>query len=192
MKKLTAKMVRAFSTMKKKSVLAFDELQTLNKAVDDCYNDCYKAIVDSFQKIAKFYYREAGGEETVITALMIEQFLAKDYDPVTKYLFAAEFDRKRARCYEALSITENTSEADKALRLLHAQVKQWADNVTDVFNIKGYEDGGIKEVRWKTEEDARVCAECGERNDKIYPIKKVPPKPHINCRCYLLPVIHKP
>ena len=185
---LTKKMVREFGKLKKKSVLAFDELNNLKSAVDECYKVCYNAIVGSFYQIARFYYHKAGGEETVITALMIEQFLEKDFDPVTKYLFASEYDRKRARCYEAISITENTAEVDKALRLLHAQVKQWGDNVTDAFTLKAFEDTGIQKVKWKTEEDARVCAECGERDNKIYLIKKVPPKPHPNCRCYLLPV----
>ena len=188
MKRLTTLLVREFGKLKKKSVLAFDDMNSLKRAVDECYKDCYRAIVNSFVSIARFYFKAGGGEDTVITALMIEQFLSKELDPVTKYIFKAESDRKRARAFEAIAVSRDAKEVDKALKLYHAQVKQWADEITDEFTLRGYEEKGITRVRWKTEEDSRVCHECAERDNKIYPIRKIPPKPHINCRCYLLPL----
>ena len=185
--KLTTVMVREFSKLKKKSVLAFDNLNQLKNAVDDCYENCYSAIVNSYTRIARFYYK-AGGGDTVITALMIESFLSKDIDPVTKYIFKTETDRKRARTFEAVAVTRNAKEVDDALKVFHKQVKQFADEVTDEFTLRGYEDAGVEKVKWKTEEDSRVCRICGERNNEIYPIGEIPPKPHIGCRCYLLPV----
>lgn len=189
LKKLTTILVREFGKLKRKSILSFDNLNSLRKSVDDCYRKCYSAIVDSYTEIAKFYYKAGGGEETAITALMIEHFLSDNIDPVSKYIFKTETDRKRARTFEALAVSQNaTKDADEALKAFHKQVKQFADNVTDEFTLRAYNDSGVKKVRWKTEEDSRVCRICGERNNEIYPIKKVPPKPHIGCRCYLLPV----
>lgn len=188
MKGLTLRIVRRFSKLKKKTVLAFDNLNELKKEVDDCYAYCLKEIKNAYLDIAKYYYREAGGEDSVIDLMWIRHFLG-GFDPVTKYIFNTEADRKQARAFEAIAVTKSPAEVDKALRLFHAQVKQWADEVTDEATMEAYESQGIKKVRWITERDARVCSICGERDNKVYRIGNVPEKPHINCRCYLQPVI---
>lgn len=185
---LTKKMVRRFSKLKKKSVLHFDEVNDLQSDVTECYTACLKDIKSAYLDIARHYYKEADGEDSVIGLIWINHFLGR-FDPVTKYIFDTEADRKRARAFEAIAVTEDTAEVDKALRLFHAQVKQWGDEVTDAATLAAYESRGIKKVKWKTEEDSRVCKECGELNNKIFPIKSVPDKPHIGCRCYLLPVV---
>ena len=187
MKRLTQTMVRQFSSLKKKSVLGFDELNTLQADVDKCYSACMREIRQAYLEIARHYYRNADGEDSVIDLIWIKHFLG-GFDPVTKYIFDNEADRKRARAFEALAVTKSPAEVDTALRLFHAQVKQWADNVTDEAIMEAYQSQGIKRVRWKTEEDSRVCKECGERNNKVYPIASVPDKPHIGCRCYLVPL----
>lgn len=185
---LTLRMVRRFSKLKKKSVLAFDNLNELKKEVEDCYEYCLKEIDKAYLDIARYYYKEAGGEDSVIDLMWIHHFLG-GFDPVTKYIFKTEADRKEARAFEAVAVTKSPAEVDKALRLFHAQVKQWADEVTDASTMEAYKSQGISKVRWITERDARVCKVCGERDNEVYLIGKVPEKPHINCRCYLLPVI---
>lgn len=187
MKRLTRLMVRHFGRLKAKSVLDFDEVNDLKKDVDKCYRDCMKDIRQSYLEIARHYYRENDGDDSVIDLMWIKYFLG-GFDPVTKYIFDTETDRKRARAFEALASSKNVSEVDKALRLFHAQVKQWADEVTDEAIMDAYMANGIEKVKWKTEEDSRVCRECGERNNEVYAIDSVPDKPHINCRCYLLPI----
>ena len=187
MKVLTRRMVQAFSKLKKKSILAFDNMNALKKAVDDCYKECLESILVSYTRIAQHYCKEACGDDEIIDLIWIEHFLG-GLDPVTKYIFTTEADRTRARAFESIAVSRDVSEVDTALKLYHRQVKQWADNITDAATLEGYMEAGIKEVKWKTEEDARVCKECGERNDVVYPIKSVPDKPHPNCRCYLLPV----
>lgn len=187
MKSLTVRMVRKFNHLKTKSVLKFDEVNELRTDVDKCYKDCLREIRQAYLDIARYYYKKAGGSDSVIDLMWIKHFLG-GFDPVTKYIFDTEADRKRARAFESLAVSKDPSEVDKALRLFHNQVKQWADEVTDEATMEAYIAAGIKKVKWKTEEDARVCPECGERNNEIYPINSVPDKPHINCRCYLLPV----
>jgi len=186
MKKLANQMAERFSRLKKRSVLAFDELNTLNTEVNKCYKDCMTYITSAYLKIAKHYYKEAGGD-AILTAIFVDEFL-NEVDPITKYIFNTEYDRKRARAFESIAVTKNTKEVDAALKHVFQQVKQWGDNITDAATMAAFAQNKVSYVRWKTEEDSRVCAECGERNNKIYPIKSVPTKPHIGCRCYLVPV----
>lgn len=54
--------------------------------------------------------------------------------------------------------------------------------------ITAYRDAGVEEVMWITQRDGRVCEECITLNGLIFPIDRVPDKPHYNCRCYLEPV----
>ena len=187
MERLTRKMVRKFSRLKAKSVLKFDELNKLRDSVDECYESCMDDIREAYLDIARHYYKEADGEDSVISLIWIKHFLG-GLDPVTKYIFNDEADRKRARAFEAIAVSKDAKEVDKALRLFHAQVKQWGDEVTDKATLAAYKSRGIKKVKWKTEEDSRVCAECGELNNKIFVITSVPVKPHIGCRCRLIPL----
>ena len=188
MKVLTVRIVRYFRKLKTKSVLDFDEVSNLQADVNECYRGCMREIRQAYLDIARHYYKAADGEDdSVIDLMWIRHFLG-GFDPVTRYIFSTETDRKRARAFEALSGRKDPAEVDKAMKLFYNQVKQWADNVTDEATMEAYMSRGIKKVKWKTEEDARVCSECGERNGKIYPINSVPDKPHPRCRCHLLPI----
>ena len=188
MEPLTRKIVREFGKLKR-SVLAFDDINKLKNATNECYAACHTATIQTYVKIAKHYYKECGGTgDTVINILFIDLML-NEYDPVTKYIFATEWDRKRARAVESIIGGRNPKDVDTAMKYLHGQIRQWGDEVTDNAVLTAYADKGIKKVKWKTEEDSRVCKECGELNDKIFPIKSVPDKPHIGCRCRLLPLL---
>ena len=63
--------------------------------------------------------------------------------------------------------------------------QKFEDDVTFDTVVKAFEDDGVKEVRWITAEDDKRCKECKSRHGKIYPIHKIPPKPHRYCRCYV-------
>ena len=60
--------------------------------------------------------------------------------------------------------------------------------VVDRAMIDNFKEQGVKKVMWITTPDERACLECLAMDRKIYPIDKVPAKPHPNCRCRLLPV----
>lgn len=174
----------------RKTALAFDELYILQDAVNDCYSTILRECKKMYRDIANNAYKDVTGRDTMFTALWIEQFLL-GYDPVTKYVFAHEFDRKRARTFEALAASKSKDigkELKQAMYNLAVQTKQYAEEVTDTATLKGYVDAGIERVRWVTEADERVCHECASREGRTYAVDKVPVKPHIRCRCYLLPV----
>ena len=184
---LNKKLIRSFKKLKR-SILAFDEVNQIENNVNDCYKTCFREVRMRYLDIAKHAYKEAGGsDDTAIDIMWIDGFL-NEYDPVTKYVFTREFDRKRARAFESLVATKNPKEADVALRYLAGQVRQWGDETTDKATLQAYKDNGVKRVRWNTEKDSRVCAICGERNNEIYDIDKIPDKPHPGCRCWLTPV----
>lgn len=182
---LNKRFVKSFKPLK--SILKFDEINAISGKVDKCYSECYKETRARYRDIARHYYKTAGGDEDVIDWLWIDRFL-KSYDPVTKYVFKNETDRKRARTFEAIVAEGSTKSVDTSLRLWAGQVKQWADNVTDKATIDGFKSVGITKVKWNTEKDDRRCHTCYEREGKVYDIDKVPPKPHIGCRCWLTPV----
>lgn len=183
---LNKRFIKAFRGLK--SILKFDEINAIKKKVDNCYEECYKETRARYRDIARHYYKTAGGkdEEDVIDYLWIDKFL-RSYDPITRYVFINEVDRKRARTFEAIVSTKSTADIDTSVRLWAGQVKQWADNVTDQATVQAYKDQGIKKVKWNTEKDDRRCSTCYEREGKVYDIDHIPPKPHIGCRCWLTP-----
>ena len=175
-----------------KSVLLFDSLNKLEKAVDTCYDRIYKETRKRYRQIGDYYYDQ---EDGYINYLWVDKFL-NGFDPLTGYVFTNETDRKRARAFEEIASTfENDNKdlariagnkaVDKCMRIWARQAKQFADEITDAAVLDDLKAQGYQKVQWHSEEDARVCDICYERNNKIYDIDNIPPKPHINCRCWL-------
>lgn len=142
--------------------------------------------------------------EKAITESWVDDILSET-DFVTLYRFNSETERKAQRLLEGLAIvtdTDYTQDAGRATRftrndLVDQALKQWvkqlaqyAINVTDYAMMQAYADAGIKEVVWEDAEDGRVCIECHSRNGHRYELEDVPPKPHVNCRCRLRPVVN--
>lgn len=156
-----------------------DELNVLRSA-KAMYERMDKKARAAFVRIAKDQYDDI----TIAEAL----FLLKEYDPVTKYVYEHEVERKRTRFAEAFIASKgNASEVKTALRLWSNMIRQYSIAVTDEALLLSYKRAGVEYVKWITEEDERRCAECAARHNKVYPIDRIPPKPHINCRCYFEP-----
>lgn len=116
--------------------------------------------------------------------------LLNNPDPLLKYAIRPEFDRRRQRLYEGLTVSENRrKDADKASAELLRIAAQALDNATDAANKRALEKSGVKYVKWNAILDLRTCAECRALNGTIFPIEDVPNKPHPRCRCYLEPVL---
>ena len=97
---LNKRFIKRFKVLK--TVLKSDEINRMKEAVDEVYEDNYKDVRSKYREIGKYYYREAGGkDDDIIDYLWIDKFLSR-YDPVTKYVFQNETDRKRARTFEAM------------------------------------------------------------------------------------------
>lgn len=193
-KLLNRKAVRRFETARRKlAVLKFDELNVI-KIVKTLYSDLASDNKKAFTDLAIMAYedaadRELDNEEDELMALWLISEVLDKPNPVTGYIYTNEVERKRDRATESINAsTKKRKEFQKALRLWSRMTGQYADIVTDEATLKAFRDTGVKKVKWVTEKDDRVCPVCGPRDGKVYDIDKVPPKPHPNCRCILLPV----
>lgn len=192
----------AFNRM---SVTGFDELNVIStkKTTQAMYD---KFVADNeamYLKSAKNAYKKAvkgarnagySGEETEVDVGFLEGILT-GYNLITGYLYSKETDRKRLRLNEQILTAREYSNGTmfqeslrKAANLWWTQTVQYGISTVDEATLKAFKDMGVKEVRWIAADDEKTCPECGARDNQIYRLSKVPPKPHYGCRCYVVPV----
>lgn len=170
-----------------KSLVSFDELNVL-QSTRLIYDELMQITEEKLLELAVYYYNSTvKNPKTKINREWLYLIL-EDYDPITKYVFLHEVERKRARLAESILASQNKSkEIDTALRYWSAMVAQYAIEVTDAATKQAYIDDGVERVMWVSMLDDRRCKECEKREGKVYDIFDVPPKPHIGCRCHLVP-----
>ena len=187
------------------SVTGFDELNVVNarKATQEMYDGFLSDNEALYHKAAKTAYKNAvksakaegySGEETQLDGGWIFAILL-GYNLVTGYLYDKEADRKRLRLNEqiltAREYNNRTMYQDslrRAANLWYTQTAQYGISVVDEATIKGFKDMGVKKVRWIAADDEKTCPTCGARDNKVYKINAIPPKPHYGCRCYIVPI----
>lgn len=187
-------------------LLGFDELNVVNtknitKAMfDRLLSDnekMYQKVADKAYSKAKSTAKETGYREEEEKNLGGEWLagVLLGYNFVTGYVYDREAERKRLRLNEQILTAREydsrelfNSSLQRTANLWWTQTSQYGITVVDAATLKGYEDMGVKKVRWKSVIDGRECKVCRERHDKIYKISEVPEKAHYNCRCYLEPV----
>ena len=181
---------------RKKDGVSFDALlvsqvlTALYKQLDtDLRYELYLLIEEQYEEMADsvgFEELDEGFED-----LFLENILFKP-DPITHYAYDAELLRKRDRAIEAVNavsgVQNKQDELDKALRLYSQMVGQYVDTVAYEAAIKAFKDAGVKYVKWVTQKDEKVCVECDSRDGKIYPINRLPARPHWRCRCECKPL----
>lgn len=187
------------------NVMGFDELNVIGtrgatKAMFERlleYNEkMYRKVADDSYEKAMAIAVAAGypeKESSLATDWIFTVLLA--YNLVTGYLYDKEAERKRLRLNEQILTAREYNDRisfNKSLRrtsnLWWTQTQQYGIDIVDAATRKAYKDLGVTKVQWITNIDGRECQVCRERNLVIYDIKKVPPKPHYNCRCWLEPV----
>lgn len=189
-------------------VMGFDQLNAprITSLTTAMVERLLKENKRAFLKIAKEASEEAADDIKLLGLVAIpiptnEKYVdgvLGEYNPVTGYLYYPEADRKRSRLAEALitavlvgARADYHKELKKFANLWHTQTLQYGETMVDKTRVKTFEKNGIKYVRWITQGDEKVCTECKERNGKIYPIGKIPTKPHYRCRCWLEPLLEK-
>lgn len=173
-------LIRDFSKLK--SLLSYDELNVMS-ATKAVYSKIDLYVRQMFLQLMQAVYKKVTKRTCPYNYVWLESFLL-EYDEVSKYVYANEFERKRDRLAEALiASTKKNEEIDAALRYLSFMLTAYAVRVTDQVVLTAYRDMGIDAVRWKAEKDNKTCTICKHRNGHIYDIEQVPPKPHLNCRC---------
>lgn len=173
-------LIRDFSKLK--SLLSYDELNVMS-ATKAVYSKIDLYVRQMFLQLMQAVYKKVTKRTCPYNYAWLESFLL-EYDEVSKYVYANEFERKRDRLAEALIASpKKNEEIDAALRYLSFMLTAYAVRVTDQVVLMAYRDMGIDAVRWKAEKDNKTCTICKHRNGHIYDIEQVPPKPHLNCRC---------
>lgn len=185
-KYLNKRYVRIFGRLK--SVLKADELNIMN-GVNAAFAEIDPMVKEVLLRIAKGTYKRIRGDHEDVIDMMFVLAFMQAYDPITKYVYVSEQDRKRTRLIEALIATRSPNEVDLAMRIWARQTTQACIEITDKAALKAYEDMGVGRVVWETEQDPRVCEVCENRQGKVYEIAKVPKKPHYHCRCWLRPFV---
>ena len=178
----------------------FDELNVagVKKHVHKLYKSIYKTVKREFLKIANEIYQaiydEAidmgfDGDIRDLDEAWIEEFF-EEYNPVTKYVFNNEIDRKESRLFEALvsNELERLQSYAYAERLITTQIEQYAIDLEDAIAKVVYEDTNVKKVMWNAEQDHKTCGTCAELDGQIFDLYDAPPKQHYQCRCWLTPV----
>ncbi len=170
----------------------------IKRHVNKLYKNIYKTVKNEFLKIldpiSEAIYTEAlevgfDGDIRELDEGFIEEFF-EEYNPVTKYVFKNEIDRKNSRLFESLvaSTQESYQSYKTAENLITKQIKQYAIELEDKVAKTVYKDLGVKKVMWVAEDDSKTCGVCNELDGEIFELKDAPPKQHYNCRCVLVPV----
>lgn len=190
------------------SVTGFDELNVVNtrKATQEMFDRFLNDNEAMYLRVAKDAYKKAvkaakeenfSGEESAIDSAFITSVLT-GYNLVTGYLYDKESDRKRLRLNEQILTAREYSDSQmfqdslrRTANLWWTQTTQYGISMVDEATIKGFKDMGVKKARWIAADDEKTCPTCGERDNKVYRLNKIPPKPHYGCRCYIVPVREK-
>jgi len=185
------------------SVMGFDELNVVNtrKATQEMFDRLLSDNETLYLRAAKDAYKKAvktakedgfSGEESENTEDILAGVLA-GFNYVTGYLYNKEADRKRLRLNEqiltAREYGDRTMYQDSLRRsanLWWTQTAQYGISMVDEATLKGFKDMGVDKVRWIAADDEKTCPTCGSRDNKVYRLNKIPPKPHYGCRCYVV------
>ena len=186
---LNRRAVKRFEDAKDEAAqMGFDELNVL-EVTRTLYQDLARDNQKIFLELAQERYQETEphGEELPDLAWLLALLAA--YNAVTKVIYDNDVDRKRQYTAEGInSCTAKVTEFRRGLHYWANLTATYGDIVTDESTLKAYRDAGVKKVRWVTAGDEKVCETCRERNEKIYSINSIPPKPHRRCRCVFEPV----
>lgn len=188
-RKMTRKTIRRFERAKSKMKLAkFDELNVI-RTVRGLYEDLDRDARELLLSLAVDVYGETEphGDDEPDKAWLLA--LLSEPSAVTGYIYKNEVGRKRDYLLESLGLSTNRDAGlRKALSYWVRMMSQYADDITEAAVIKALRDAGLDEVRWHTQDDEKVCKVCDKRHGRIYPINRIPARPHWGCRCWWEPV----
>lgn len=188
------------------AIPGFDELNVIqtDKEVRRMYRNLDSMSREAYLKVVKNAYAAALQEAVALGFPLPEEddrksvsailaVLLKRSNPVTRYQYNNEIDRKRSRTYEAVltadgNASDITAILNRSAKLLFGQMRQYTDLSVDEGRLQAFRDAKVQKVRWVTQRDERVCPTCAERDNMIYEIGSVPEK-HYRCRCHLVPVL---
>lgn len=179
---------------------SFDELNVF-RHFEELYRnlgrdseEAFRALYRSRYQEMYMYLKQSWPDEDELDEL-VEIYLSNlltEPHPLTHYAFDSETLRKRDRAVEAVNSetakNDKEFEFERAMRYWSQQNGFYLDIVSDDAALEAMKNCGVKKVRWMAEPDDKTCKTCDSLHGKVFDIDRVPEKPHINCRCWLVPV----
>ena len=175
--RITAKIHKEF---RHNRLALFDEMNVvqIKKHVHKLYKSIYKTVKQEFLKVLNEIYQTIYDEAVAmgfdgdirnLDEAWVEEFF-NWYNPVTKYVFSNEIDRKESRLFEALvsNELERLKSYAYAERLITNQIEQYAIDLEDSIAKVVYEDAGAEKVMWNAEHDHKTCSDCAELDGQIF------------------------
>ncbi len=196
-KAMNRESLKAFGRLK---TIRFDELHIIRE-VTSVYDTAAVTARKRYRKIAYDGFIEAlilcgmtDAEARREAAKVMSERWVKEWlgevDPVVRYQFDPETDRKKQRLIESLAIKPGRdAEIDRALKDWARQTGHFAIAAVDRARLDAFRAAGVEEVVWVSERDSRVCRHCRSLDGQRFGINRVPGKPHMGCRCWLEPAL---
>ena len=193
--------IRRGITRKTPSTAIFDELNVLYKQIVEYSREMYSEIAqEAYDDESEKRYRRF--QDDFLLILLDEP---SAYSTVT---FTKELERRAERFSEqitaainrALQNEDRTNENGVKIPL-QAEIKKLFKkefaalsllfdstmiDAVDYARLTAFVDNGVRRVRWVTNLDGRECGYCRSLNGHVFPVDRVPTKPHPNCRCYTI------
>lgn len=119
----------------------------------------------------------------------------RGYDPVTKYIYDRELERKRLRLNEGVLTTRETQDRPgltdvvrTAANLLLTQSLQYGLDLIGETELEAFQEAAEDEdalIRYNACNDSKTCNECWKLNGKVFTVSEAPHIPqHYRCRCW--------
>ena len=119
----------------------------------------------------------------------------RGYDPVTKYIYDRELERKRLRLNEGVLTTRETQDRPgltdvvrAAANLLLTQSLQYGLDLIGETELEAFHEAPEDEdalSRYNACNDSKTCNECWKLNGKVVKVSEAPHIPqHYRCRCW--------
>lgn len=117
----------------------------------------------------------------------------KGYDPVTRYVYGSELERKRLRLNEGILTAREyadrkmlTEAVRTAAGLILTQGMQYGLDLIGEMQEQAYQEADPEsELLYHACDDNRTCDDCRECDGKIYKASEAPRIPqHYRCRCW--------
>ena len=162
------------------------------------YAALYRDVKKAYRMLLRERYREMTlyltGKEPSEDTLdeLVDLCLAgmlEEPNEVSHYSFDAEVERKRDRATEDTESeptrVQKQLAMEKHLRYWLQMAAWYTDMVSQEAEYQALKDFGAVKVKWNIFGDDKVCKTCFDLDGKVFPIDRVPPRPHLRCRCYL-------
>jgi len=168
-----------------------------------------RAYAELCEWVYEWVYVQYGAEAPRKDWTEIVDRWLKGYDPVTRYVYESELERKRLRLVEGILTARETQDrtmledvARSAASLLLTQSTQVGLDIMGAVQMEAYtevleavrrEEGEQPErvqeiselIRYNACDDSKTCGECRDDDGKVFRVSEAPRIPrHYRCRCW--------